>query len=101
MHPHVKVLQEFTHHVKDLQEFTHHVKDLSESYSDFDEDSTGGVVHWPHLPDEFLRWFRWILNIEHALGDGRDYALGGGGDYALGGGDDYALGGDGVVAHLS
>ena len=87
--------QEFTHHVKDLQEFTHHVKDLSESYSDFDEDSTGGVVHWPHLPDEFLRWFRWILNIEYALGDGGDYAFGGGGDYALGDG------GGGGVAHLS
>ena len=85
MHPHVKV----------LQEFTHHVKDLSESYSDFDEDSTGGVVHWPHLPDEFLRWFRWILNIEYALGDGGDYAFGGGGDYALGDG------GGGGVAHLS
>ena len=80
--------QELTHQVKDLQDFTHHIKDLSESYSDFDEDSTRSVVHWPHLPDEFVRWFRWILNIEHALGNGRDYALGGGG----GGGD---------VAHLS
>ena len=61
--------QEFIHHVKDRQEFTHHVKDLSESYSDFDKDSTRGVVHWSHLPDEFLRWFQWILNFEHALGD--------------------------------
>ena len=87
MHPHVKV----------LQEFTHHVKDLSESYSDFDEDSTGGVVHWPHLPDEFLRW----LNFEYALGDGGDCALGGGDDYALGDGGDYALGDGGGVAHLS
>ena len=70
--------QELTHQVKDLQEFTHHIKDLSESYSDFDEDSTGGVVHWPHLPDEFLRW----LNFEYALGDGGDYALGDGGGVA-------------------
>ena len=31
---------------------TDHVEDLGERYSHFDEDSTWGVVHWPHLPGD-------------------------------------------------